>query len=104
MADCPRGCRPAMMTRRGMFLAALSVPLALPQRRRGEKPTGAGGDSPEQVLLQFPGTLRSVTKKQLLLDVGNEQELIFRLSKKTRFFDGEKEAKEEAAPVGEKVV
>lgn len=69
-----------------------------------DKASGAGGRSPEDLLIRFPGRLKSVTKKQILLEVENEQELIFRRTKRTRFFDGGKEVKESAAPVGDPVV
>ena len=77
-------------------------------QRRGRvsttKATGAGGQSPEEVLIRFPGVLKSIDKKQILIETGSEQDLTFRRTKHTRFFDGEKEAKESAAPIGEGVV
>ena len=54
--------------------------------------------------MRFPGTLKSVSKKQILLETENEQDVIFRRTKRTQFFNGEKEAKEEAAPVGDHIV
>ncbi len=95
------------MTRRGLFAIILASPALLAQRRgrtQGPKPNGAGGSTSEEMLLRFPGTLKSISKKEILLEVEGEQQLIFRRIKKTRFLDGEKEAKETDAPAGQAIV
>ena len=96
-----------MISRRAWMVLLCAGGACFAQRRsrqNGSKATGAGGQSPEEVLIRFPGILKSIDKKQILIETGSEQDLTFRRTKRTRFFDGEKEAKESAAPVGEGVV
>lgn len=56
------------------------------------------------VLLRFPGVLKAIDKKRILLEVEGEQELEFRRAKKIRFFDNETPSVESKAPVGQPVV
>jgi hypothetical protein len=58
----------------------------------------------DEILLRFPGTLKSISRKEILLDVDHEQELVFHRAKKVKFLDGGKESTEKAAPIGDHVV
>lgn len=55
------------------------------QTRGGTARAEAGKSELTQVLLTFDGTLRSVEKKQLRIDVANDQSLTFRRDRKTVF-------------------
>ncbi len=98
------------MTRR-RTLALLLLPVAAFAQRRGrsgsqsgQKSTGQGGATPGELLARFTGTLKGVSRKEVLLEVSEDQQLVFRRVKQTRFYDGEKEAGEKSAPLGQPVV
>jgi hypothetical protein len=74
------------------LMAAVTAAPAKPQKDSGE------------ILIRFPGTLRALTRKEIVLEVDTDQELVFRRAKRMRCFDGDKQAREEAAPIGDHVV
>ena len=73
----------------------LFICLALPTeaQRRGPKPTGAPGsdlDILQAAVATFDGTLRSLDKKRLLIEMGEEQTVTIEVNKKTLYFRGKK--------------
>ncbi len=72
-----------------VFLLLLSSLSAQYQRR--PKPTGRPGsdlDILNTAVASFDGTLRSLDKKQALLEMGEEQTLSIEVNKKTLYFRG----------------
>ena len=57
-------------------------------RRHGSSGQDIGGASPE---VSIPGSLRSISKKDIVIDTGDDQILTFKRTKKTRFLKGAKE-------------
>src|SRR6478735_5111499 len=73
------------------------------QRRRGSPGpnNGApGGASPE---VDIHGVLRSINKKDIVIDTGDDQILTFKRTKKTRFLKGASEIKPDDFPDAAKV-
>ena len=67
-----------------LFLLILSLP-APGQRRRGEEL-----DILNAAVATFDGTLRSLTKKELVIELAGDQSLTFEVNKKTQFLRGAK--------------
>ena len=67
-----------------------------PRRGRSTGPiNGIPGVTPA---VTFRGTLRSIDKKEIVLDSGEDQLLHFKRTKKTKFLKGEKEIKPDDFP------
>src|SRR2546428_5212879 len=61
----------------------------LPRRTRSSGPNGVrNGETPP---VSLRGTLRSINKKEIVIDTGDDQIVTFKRSKKTRFLKGTKE-------------
>ena len=74
-------------------LLLFALCLAAPAQRRGPKPTGAPGsdlDILHTAVATFDGTLRSLDKKHVLIEVGEDQTITIEVNKKTLFFRGAK--------------
>src|SRR5262249_53073956 len=72
-----------------------------PGRNRAPAPRGVPGEATP--LVSMRGVLRSIGKKDLTIDAGDDQILTFKRTKKTRFLKGDAEIKPEAFPDGAKV-
>ena len=73
----------------GLLMLVLVSPVPA-QRRYGGRPA-PGGAKPgaiADVLVQLEGTLRSISKKEIILDLPNDQSLTLRRGKKVAFFRG----------------
>ena len=84
-----RNCYCVISMRIIVFLLLLSSLSAQYQRR--SKPTGRPGsdlDILNTAVASFDGTLRSLDKKQALLEMGEEQTLSIEVNKKTLYFRG----------------
>ena len=67
-----------------------------PRRGRSIGPgNGVPGVTPA---VTFRGSLRSIDKKEIVIDAGDDQILHFKRSKKTKFFKGDKEIKPDDFP------
>ena len=74
-------------------LLLFALCLAAQTQRRGPKPTGAPGsdlDILHTAVATFDGTLRSLDKKHVLIEVGEDQTITIEVNKKTLFFRGAK--------------
>jgi hypothetical protein len=63
----------------------------MPSGSRGQ--SRANSPTPDEPLVTFRGTLRSITAKKLVLDSEESNEVEFRVSKKTSALDGDKKLK-----------
>ena len=84
-----RNCYCVISMRTIVFLLLVSSLSAQYQRR--PKPTGRPGsdlDILNTAVASFDGTLRSLDKKQVLLEMGEEQTVSIEVNKKTLYFRG----------------
>jgi hypothetical protein len=67
--------------------------------RRGTRPTGTTNGIPGATpAVTFRGALRSIDKKEIVIDAGEDQILHFKRTKKTKFLKGDKEIKPDNFP------
>jgi hypothetical protein len=91
------------MTMRKILIIALAV-LGLTFSVAGQRRQSRSGqarstkDPATAVVVAFTGTLRSVSKKEILIASPEGQEITFHRSKKTEFLKGSKEIKPEEIP------
>jgi hypothetical protein len=64
-------------------------------RRRGSSGQDISGASPE---VNIHGSLRSISRKDIVIDTGDDRILTFKRTRKTRFFKGTKEIRTEDFP------
>lgn len=86
------------MTRRKLAGLLLGVSLTAPlqaQRRRSAAPKSAGPDAGvnKDLAGTFHGTLKELTKKEIALQTAEDQTVVIRRSRKTKFFKDGKEIK-----------
>ncbi len=75
------------------FFLLLCLALPIEAQRRSPKPTGAPGadlDILQTAVATFDGTLRSLDRKRLLIEMGEEQTVTIEVNKKTLYFRGKK--------------
>ena len=80
---------------RTTFLLLLLVCLSVPAQRRGGRPKANGQPGSDLDMLNaavatFDGTLRTLDKKELSIELPGEQHLSMEINKKTEFFRGQK--------------
>ena len=66
-------------------------PLAAQSRartRQNQQRPSPSGATPGEILIRFEGTLRFASKKEIRIDVEGDQELEFRVIRKTSFYRG----------------
>jgi hypothetical protein len=98
---------PARIRIRIVCLLVLALPALVfgqygyPRMQRGRR-IGPNNGVPDGVtpLVSLRGSLRSIDKKKVLIDTGEDQILTFKRSKKTKFLKGDKEIEPDAFPDG----
>src|SRR5207237_894404 len=106
--DDNRGSGPMMLHRiRLLCLLLIVVPglvfgqYGRPRRGRSGPANGIPGATPA---VTFRGSLRSIDKKEIVIDAGEDQILHFKRTKKTRFWKGDKAIKPDDFPENAAVV
>jgi hypothetical protein len=92
-----------------VFLLLLVVPVLLfgqaGRSRRSRSPGSSGSGIPDGATppVSIRGVLRSINKKDIVIDTGDDQIVTFKRTKKTKFLKGAKEIKPEDFPEGAKL-
>ena len=93
---------------RSIYIVLFVLPaLVLAQygRPRKTRSPGSGAGIPDGAtpIVNIRGVLRSIDKKEIVIDTGDEQILTFKRTRKTRFLKGASEIKPDAFPDEAKV-
>ena len=82
----------ALLSAALLVYCAAAAPAQM-RRRGGTINPNLGSDDMSAAVATFDGTVRAVSKNQLLLEVGEDKTLTLTLNKKTAFLDGGKVVK-----------
>ena len=100
----PRNWSPPLAVALALLLLAGTLPLQAQMQRRPNRAGNKSSSAPPTDVLagavaSFKGKLKVVDKKQIVIESGEEQIVLFHRSKKTRFLANEKTVKPEEIPL-----